>query len=114
MSTLPIPIPKPSQVLFHFERVADGEGEAGKGEPGGRRRRLREGEELEALDESAEILFGDRFVSSSSAAVSLGENYDARDADSDGDPSPRVGRDVGFRELDRLPHDRSNGERGRQ
>ena len=96
-------------------RVADGEGEAGKGEPGGRRRRLREGEELEALDESAEILFGDRFVSSSSsAAVSLGENYDARDADSDGDPSPRVGRDVGFRELDRLPHDRSNGERGRQ
>lgn len=43
--------------------------------------------------------------------MSLGENYDAGDADSDGDPSLRVGRDVGFRELDRLPHDRSNGER---
>lgn len=79
--------PKLRTSTIQFIHVLDGEGEAGERLPGCRRRLLREGEDLEPLDEGAKVCSDDRgVVTPFEPPPGLGEDQDAGDGDADDDP----------------------------
>lgn len=88
----PITRPKLRTSTIQFIHVLDGEGEAGERLPGGRWWRLREGEELEPLDEGAKVCSDDRgVVHPFEPPPGLGQDQDAGDGDANYDPDLRGG-----------------------